>query len=743
MVILGTSPQSHLQATIDHSRLNGFASKNHVVASYQIPAMRPKVSAMLDTFLQFQAEFEEYRLGKTIKIDGESLSIPAIVAAARFSSSSSPKQPGELSRVVLTDDPTVRARVERSRQIIESKVAAGKSIYGVSTGFGGSADTRTDYLVSLGLALIQHQHIGILPNDLSDSTPALNEHDSASPMPLGHSGVRWILMESMIKMLNKDVIPVVPLRGSVSASGDLSPLSYIAGAVMGFSNIFVQFFPPSRILPASQALPLHGLEPLSLLPKEHLGMINGTGFSASVGALIAFESVGAVVLGEVLTAMGTEALLGTQANFAPFISDVRPHPGQIEASSTLHDLLISSSFASSAASHADQVTIAEDAGELRQDRYSLRTAPQWIGPLIEDVLSAVRTVEIECNSTTDNPLFDPSTSQVHHGGNFQALALTTAFEKTRLATYLLAKILFAQATEVLNPAFNRGLSPSVAATDPSLNYHAKGMDIAMASYVSELGWLASNVATHVQSAEMHNQSVNSLALISGRATLSALEVLNMLMASYLYILCQALDLRALQKHYNNALSRLLSEELTTHLATHVPNTLMSSLHAQAMAAILASLDATTTMDAVQRLKTAASATTTPILDVISSASVSTNGDLVDALGAFRLSFAKRGAQILQDLRRSFVEGTPPPPSGATAYDPRAPAAPFLGRTRPVYEYVRVTLGVKTHGLENINKFDSGLGATEGQPGIGRNVSVIYEAIRDGKMQATVTRLFKS
>ncbi|KAF8482297.1 L-Aspartase-like protein, partial [Gautieria morchelliformis] len=102
-------------------------------------------------------------------------------------------------------------------------------------------------------------------------------------------------------------------------------------------------------------------------------------------------------------------------NFAPFISDVRPHPGQV--CPVLYTLLISSSLASSTASHADEVTIAEDADELRQDRYSLCTAPEWIGPCIEDVLSAVRTVEIECN-----PLCDPSTSQVHHGGNFQALA---------------------------------------------------------------------------------------------------------------------------------------------------------------------------------------------------------------------------------------------------------------------------------------------------------------------------------
>lgn len=108
---------------------------------------------------------------------------------------------------------------------------------------------------------------------------------------------------------------------------------------------------------------------------------------------------------------------------------------------------------------------------------------------------------------TDNPLIDGETGHVHHGGNFQAMAVTNAMEKTRLALHHLGKILFAQSTELLNPAFNRGLPPSLAASDPSVNYHAKGLDIATAAYVSELGFLANPVSTHIQSAEMHNQAV--------------------------------------------------------------------------------------------------------------------------------------------------------------------------------------------------------------------------------------------
>jgi phenylalanine ammonia-lyase len=240
---------------------------------------------------------------------------------------------------------------------------------------------------------------------------------------------------------------------------------------------------------------------------------------------------------------------------------------------------------------------------------------------------------------------------------------------------------------------------------------------------------------------------SSLALISGRATLNALEVLNMvrhasfcswifsksrclqLIASYFYILCQALDLRALQKHYNTALSNLLTEELTTHLSQHLPGSSVHSLHSQILPAIIASLDATTTMDAIPRLETAASASTAPIVDFITSSTISSQvrGDIFGSIAAFRASFSRRGARTLQDLRHSFVSGTPPPPfGGSSGYNPLAPAAPFLGRTRPVYEYIRVELGVRTHGLENWKRFEEGLGSIESQPGVGRNVSIIYE-----------------
>ena len=155
-------------------------------------------------------------------------------------------------------------------------------------------------------------------------------------------------------------------------------------------------------------------------------------------------------------------------------------------------------------------------GPLAQDRYALRTASQWLGPQLEDLLLAHEQVTTELNSTTDNPLIDVEGHTTHHGGNFQAASITSAMEKTRLSLQMVGKLLFAQCSELINPLMNNGLPPNLVADEPSLSYTMKGVDIGMAAYMSELAFLANPVSSHVQSAEMHNQALNSLALISGR-----------------------------------------------------------------------------------------------------------------------------------------------------------------------------------------------------------------------------------
>ncbi|KAI9441666.1 phenylalanine ammonia-lyase [Lactarius indigo] len=676
---------------------------------------------LLSCFIKQHQELRSHKNGKPVVLDGQSLSVAGVVAVARYG-----------APVALNEAPEIRERMAKSHSVLMDKVQSNKSVYGISTGLGGSADTRTNNTIGLGLALLQHHHTGVLPSEASRRgvLPALPLSDplAATSMPeawvrgailvrtnsliRGHSAVRWELLEKMAALLRENITPCVPLRGSISASGDLTPLAYVAGAISGVRNIRVFDGPrisgAREIVSCKKALERHHIEPLPLVEKETLGIMNGTAFSASVASLALHDAVHLALLAQVCTAMATEALHGVRGNYDPFIHDVaRPHPGQVEAARTIWDLLRGSKLASG---HEKDVTIADDKGELRQDRYTLRTAPQFLGPQIEDIISALNSVTIECNSTTDNPLFNGETGEVHHGGNFQAMAVTNAMEKTRLALHHIGKLMFAQATELLNPVMNRGLPPSLAASDPSLDYHGKGLDIAVAAYTSELGFLANPVSTHIQSAEMHNQAVNSLALISARATITSLEVLSMLVATYLYLLCQALDIRAMQAEFKKELYEIVHEELVV------------------FGAMLATLDTTTTMDAKERMARVASSSDSILVKYFTRPqSCGVVG--LSGLSGFSDSVSERATTSLMTLRGAYLAGSRGP----------APASDHLTKTRPVYEFVRENLGIGMHGLTNHESFPDGLDIEEAT--IGENVSLIHEAIRDGELQWIVAGMF--
>ena len=310
----------------------------------------------------------------------------------------------------------------------------------------------------------------------------------------GHSAVSLHAIETVFTLLRYGMTPVIPLRGSISASGDLSPLSYVAGSITGNPDIYVQT-PSSDIISAKEALDRVGVAPIVLGPKEGLGFMNGTATSAAVASLTLYETHFIALFSQVMTAMASEALLASADSFDPFISDIRPHRGQVEAARNIRHFLHGSRLVRGLGNDKDNP---EASGLLYQDRYALRTSPQWIGPLLEDLQLAHEQVTVELNSTTDNPLFDVAKQKTHHGGNFQAASITSAMEKARLSLQMIGKMLFAQSSEIINPMLNNGLPPNLAADEPSLSFTMKGVDIGMASYMSELAFLANPVSSHVQ-----------------------------------------------------------------------------------------------------------------------------------------------------------------------------------------------------------------------------------------------------
>lgn len=534
-----------------------------------------------------------------------------------------------------------------------------------------------------------------------------------------HSAVRFEIIDLLMALLNNNMIPLVPLRGSISASGDLQPLSYIAGVLEGNPDCYVWTNDASRgriLIPADVALEQLAHKSITFGPKEGLGVLNGTAVSTAVAALALQESHLLAIFSQVLTAMGVEAMRGSVGSFNAFFDRVRPHRGQREAAANMRLFLTGSCLAHP--EHEDE----ENRGGLKQDRYAFRTSPQWIGPQLEDLVLAHEQITIECNSTTDNPLIDIEGSAIHHGGNFQAAAISSAMEKTRSCLQMFGRMLFSQCTELISPAMNNGLPPNLAADDPSTSYTMKGADINIAAYMSELAYLANPVSSHVQTAENGNQAINSLALISARYTHMGVDCLSKICAAYLYVLCQALDIRAMNRNYLSAIGPAVNEITANIFKTALTDaTTLEALQSKLLTQVVNQFDHTTSLDTIDRFQqiaeTVQSTLTTSLYTLLPNLP-----QHFDALSAMKL-WTDQTSATLHDLYLHHRQ----------LYFIAPDATPYLGgASARMYGYVRRELRVPFHkGLADRPTRENGLKT------IGSNISVIYEAMRSGRLYDSV------
>jgi histidine ammonia-lyase len=346
-------------------------------------------------------------------------------------------------------------------------LASGRTVYGVNTGFGLLAQTRIagDRLEELQRNLVLSHSCGLgepLPPHVVRLAIALK----AIGLGRGHSGVRPLVVERLLRLLETGALPLVPSQGSVGASGDLAPLAHIAAPLIGEGQLTIG----GTVLPAAEGLARLGLEPLVLGPKEGLALINGTQVSTAIAldTLFVAERVFASAL--VAGAMSTDALKGTDAAFDPRIHAARGQPGQIAVAAALKRLLEGSEIRRS---HDDCPKV--------QDPYSFRCQPQVMGACLDVVRNAARTLEIEANAVTDNPVLfgDEALS----GGNFHAEPVALAADILAVALCEIGSISERRTAVLVDPKMS-GLPPFLV-RDSGVNSGFMIAQVTAAALVSE------------------------------------------------------------------------------------------------------------------------------------------------------------------------------------------------------------------------------------------------------------------
>jgi histidine ammonia-lyase len=366
-----------------------------------------------------------------LELDGQRLSLAQVAEVA-----------GRAERVVLAAG--ARARAEASRLMVEKIIKEERVVYGVNTGFGKLADVHIppSELRDLQLNLVRSHACGLGP-PLSEPEVRAMLLLRANVLALGYSGARPVIIETLLMMLERNVCPLIPEKGSVGASGDLAPLAHLALTVIGEGEAFYE----GERLASAEALRRAGISPVELEAKEGLALLNGTQAMAAVGGLALYRAERLARAADVAGAMTLEALRGTPVAFDERIHAARPHQGQMAVAAHLRELLDDSEIRKSHLENDPRV----------QDAYSLRCMPQVHGATRGAIQHAREVVEIETGSATDNPLVFSLEEEVLSGGNFHGAPLALALDYGAIALTDLASISERRIDRLINPDTNEGL----------------------------------------------------------------------------------------------------------------------------------------------------------------------------------------------------------------------------------------------------------------------------------------------
>ncbi|MEO8552023.1 MAG: aromatic amino acid ammonia-lyase [Kofleriaceae bacterium] len=430
--------------------------------------------------------------------------------------------------VALTREPAWVARMRADRAAVVALVERGLPFYGVNTGFGAAVinSVGAEFGAELAVNLFRFHGTGIGPKFAADEVRAILV-TRLSQLAVGWSGVRLEVLEAITALLAHDILPAIPELGSVGASGDLTPMSYVAAVISGEREVHVA----GRELAAADALAAAGLAPITLQHKEALSIMNGTSVMTALVALALDRAETFVRVHARATAWTSWLLRGQAAHFDERLFLAKPHPGAIE--------------------YAAWVRTALDAGARPephpgkvQDPYSVRCAPHVTGVLLEVLAQAEATLAIELNSAGDNPLIADDTGTVLHGGNFYGSQVTHVADTMKLQLAHAAEVLERQLVLLCHAPAAAGIPVGlvrVAGPNQTAHHGFKAVDILAAALVAEAMKLAAPASAFSRSTEGHNQDKVPMGALAARDLRTIQSLSDHVLAISLLACAQATD----------------------------------------------------------------------------------------------------------------------------------------------------------------------------------------------------------
>lgn len=430
--------------------------------------------------------------------------------------------------VFLGDDPENRQRIALSLAIVSERAASGEPLYGVTTGVGDSVDQSIfGQNVHQMPRMLARMHGCGLGDEFSPRECRAILFARLIPLARGYSGIRPEVLDRMCIWLNQDTVPRIPQEGSVGASGDLTPLSYIAACLMGEREMWKD----GQRVPSRDVWAETDETPFLLGPKETLGIMNGTSAMTGWSCLHLDQAEYLATLACRLTGLGVLALHGNPDHYDERLMELKPHPGQTRAAAEIRTLLPEAS----------------SEGTRLQDPYSFRCTPQIIGVFYDALPWMKSQLETELNGVNDNPVLDGPRNEIYHGGHFYGghMAFLNDSLKNLLAN--IADLLDRQMAVLVDANRNRGLPANLSGSDEPIYHGLKALQVAQSSYAADAQKLCMPASVFSRSTECHNQDKVSMGLHAARDAAQSLRLLAQVTACQIVCVQQGIGLRKRQQ----------------------------------------------------------------------------------------------------------------------------------------------------------------------------------------------------